>query len=363
MPPGGGSSQSEPTPPLITCCFTIFHCNARGIFSKLTEINARIRLMIKKPSILCFTETWLNPCIGRIIISGYSVVVRRDRGDGRQGGGVIIFVADSIMHSVTPILVSGSAERVWVLLHSNIGPMLICCWYRPPDRGNISDVVSLRREFLQLRNQAISTFIVGDMNVHNVKWLLFSRENTPEGIALQRFSTDFGFHECVRAPTRGNNLVDLVLTEKKEQQKKDYSCVCIVLPKVADHKCVYMEFDMPITISSPVRRTVWNFGAADWRHMIRLCSAEDWRCLDIMSSCVGAEFLECRLLHFVSMCIPTSTFTKPSGNIHGLMNDVSIWFQAKLRRKDQNLTHRWHKFVVKVYMMSLSPIRRRFRRS
>ena len=112
MPPGGGPSQSEPTPLLITCCFIIFHCNARGIFSKFTEINSRIALMIKKPSILCFTETWLNPSIGRIIISGYSVVVRRVRGDGRQGGGVIIFVADSIMHSVTPILVSGSAERV-----------------------------------------------------------------------------------------------------------------------------------------------------------------------------------------------------------------------------------------------------------
>ena len=245
MPLGGDSSQSESVPPLFTCCFTIFHCNTRGLFSKLAEINTRIALMLKKPSILCFTETWLNALIGHITIAGYFVVVRRDRDDGRVGGGVLVLVADSILQNLTPILVSKSDERVWCLLYSNIGPMLICCWYRPPSRGDVSSIHSLRQEFLELRDQAISSFIVGDMNVHNINWLLYSRENSPEGIGLQRFSSDYGFRECVRAPTRGKYLLDLVLTDT------DASCVCNVLPSVAGHFCVYVEFDMPVTIPSP----------------------------------------------------------------------------------------------------------------
>ena len=62
LPESGGPSQSGPLPLSSLCTpFAMFHCNVRGLLLKLTEVNARLKLMPEKPTILCFTETWLNP--------------------------------------------------------------------------------------------------------------------------------------------------------------------------------------------------------------------------------------------------------------------------------------------------------------
>ena len=136
--------------------------------------------MVEKPTILCFTETWLNLSVRRLDISGYTVVIRRDRRDGRSVGGVIIFVASSCFDHVVPIYDSPSAERVWCLFHCHLGPLLVSCWYRPLEHGEILSIDTLRQEYLELRFQSISCVIVGDMNVHSISWLQYSRDS-PEG--------------------------------------------------------------------------------------------------------------------------------------------------------------------------------------
>ena len=70
------------------------------------------------------------------------MISRRDRDDGRMGGGVDIFALVPVASNVVPILISSSAERIWCVLHSGIGPFLICCWYRPPCRGEILSIPS-----------------------------------------------------------------------------------------------------------------------------------------------------------------------------------------------------------------------------
>ena len=69
---------------------------------------------------------------------------------------------------------------------------------------------SLCAGYLNLCDEHLGCFIVGDMNVHHIRWLKHSRENSPEGIALQEFSSKFGFKQCVREPTRGIYLLDLI---------------------------------------------------------------------------------------------------------------------------------------------------------
>ena len=59
----------------------------------------------------------------------------------------------------------------------------------------------------------MGTVIVGDMNVHNPQWLKFSPHPPPEGAALRGCAVMNGLEQCVRVPTRGLNLLDLVLTE------------------------------------------------------------------------------------------------------------------------------------------------------
>ena len=57
------------------------------------------------------------------------------------------------------------------------------------------------------------TILVGDMNVHEVSWLKFSDGTSPEGRALRDVACCHGWDERVRKPTRGGNLLDLVLTD------------------------------------------------------------------------------------------------------------------------------------------------------
>ena len=75
--------------------------------------------------------------MARVVLSGYTAVARRDRDDGRAGGGAIIFARDAFADYVTLLKVSGSCERVWVLVHSLQGPILVCIWYRPPAAGDL----------------------------------------------------------------------------------------------------------------------------------------------------------------------------------------------------------------------------------
>ena len=48
--------------------------------------------MKSKPSVLRLTETWAD--------TGYKLISRHDRADGRQGGGVAVFALENLAHKV-----------------------------------------------------------------------------------------------------------------------------------------------------------------------------------------------------------------------------------------------------------------------
>ena len=64
LPQGGGPCQSGPDPPSINEYIYLFHCNIRGFTSNSPELEVRLMLMEKRPSIICLTETWLNSFSG-----------------------------------------------------------------------------------------------------------------------------------------------------------------------------------------------------------------------------------------------------------------------------------------------------------
>jgi hypothetical protein len=93
------------------------------------------------------TETWLNKSIGSPILQGYVVIGRRDRDDERLGGGVIIFATTALVDVVTTVLISASSERIWCILHSAVGPLLLCGWYRAPNRGELDSIILFVTEY------------------------------------------------------------------------------------------------------------------------------------------------------------------------------------------------------------------------
>jgi hypothetical protein len=135
--------------------------------------------MDQKPFIVSMNETFLNKCIEHVELEGYQVLGRRDR-EGQWGGGVLAFVLDEYAPRVTLIEISAVAERIWAMVHSDQGPYLVCCWYRPPSPGTIDSINSFELKFLKYRNGAVGVVMLSDFNVHSIGWFSHSARNNIE---------------------------------------------------------------------------------------------------------------------------------------------------------------------------------------
>jgi hypothetical protein len=191
--------------------FSVLHVNIRGYLSHLTMLSARLQLLQSKPQILCLNETFLNKATPFIYIEGYECIARLDR-KVKRGGGVAVFARKNIAHRVSLLAYSKEAERAWLCMHTNRGPYLLCCWYRRPNPGEVASISSFHREYEEHCKDMLGTIIVGDLNVHQRKWLRHSVRNSLEGALLQDTCNTLGLSQLVRDPTREDNLLDLVLS-------------------------------------------------------------------------------------------------------------------------------------------------------
>ena len=78
---------------------------------------------------------------------------------------------------------------------------------------------------------------MGDLNIHHRKWLRFSNSNSPGGRALQQICEDASLQQMVRALTRKEYLLDLILSDLEALSSVE------VLAPIADHSLVQMVFD------------------------------------------------------------------------------------------------------------------------
>lgn len=115
----------------------IWSIDIRSVLKNSVELHARIE--DAKPDLLLLQETWLGGSIDSVSLPNYTVGSREDRiqGDKRGYGGVAVLARAGAEDMVEPIFVSQHFEREWLTLHSDIGPILLGNWYRPPDGGEI----------------------------------------------------------------------------------------------------------------------------------------------------------------------------------------------------------------------------------
>ena len=304
--PGGPTKAHAPNPSTSSASarstflgeLLIFHVNIRGLVSRLDELTGRLRLLPRLPHLVCLNETFLDEAKKRKThLENYVCVVCACRDDGR--GGVAVFVHESIQSQVTLLGESDSAERVWLLVHSDLGPLLVCPWYRPPASG-CDSIHSLPTELETHRALAIATIVVGDLNVHNKRWLRFSsikRPSTPEGVALCKVAAEAGLKQLVQEPTRGRHLLDLVLSDLVGVKAE-------VLPAIADHKVVLVSVPIPVPTSLPCSRTVWTFAKADWERLDAMLAEHDWSFLVDCDPSQGAQRLTDIILSLCRECIP-----------------------------------------------------------
>ena len=81
--------------------FVIVQFNLCGFLSKSSELDAYVQ--VAGPDIVCLTETHLDSSVGDTSLTGYELISRRDREDGRAGGGFVVFGLEGISSSIVHI--------------------------------------------------------------------------------------------------------------------------------------------------------------------------------------------------------------------------------------------------------------------
>ena len=204
------------------------HINVRSLLQKLPQIE--ILLSDSNLDFLGISETWLKEsvCTDILRIEGYNAF-RKDRPDkSKKGGGVLLYIKNSITATEielnTPLECVGVEVRLSPEMSFNVINL-----YRPPDAG---------QEFFQLFEELIKsvaqkeTIVIGDFNVD---WNL-----KPKRKKLNTILNKVGFKQLMDRPTRITNrsqtIIDLIISNQPQRIKKYYSLTTGMC--LADHNLI-----------------------------------------------------------------------------------------------------------------------------
>ena len=180
--------------------FEFFHCNLNGFVTNSARVVAAIRLRAKVPHVVFLNETKTDAGDKNFQLEGFVKIHKKDRCKG--GGGIAVFARRDIATRVTLLDEESVDERCWITIHSDEGPYLGCCWYRPGTGGETQSITRFGEELQRLRQTVIGTIIIGDLNVHSTRWLRHSTTNSAANTLLQNLCNEMGLKQYQRANAR-----------------------------------------------------------------------------------------------------------------------------------------------------------------
>jgi hypothetical protein len=147
--------------------FSVVHINARSLENKLNQVSLLTTSLNVDIDVIAITESWETVDNSDFLqISGFCKVSKR-RPEGRKGGGVALFIKESLSFSVKNIA-TNTFESVFIQIcgkktgaKTSIGAI-----YRPPD----TDLALFNTEFDQLVKDLTKShqtcILAGDFNVN-----------------------------------------------------------------------------------------------------------------------------------------------------------------------------------------------------
>ena len=185
--------------------------NAQSIRNKTEQFKAMIAS--EELDIIGITETWIQEktkdFIGEYEIPGYKLF-KKDRLN-KKGGGVMLYVKNHL--NPTEFKIKTEYEVIGANINSLGKNMSVLVIYRPPHQTQELDE-ELYRQLGQEVNNKLSV-LMGDFNAA-VNWNTMNSKSCTEGNRLLEFVSNEFLHQWVDKPTRGNNILDIVLTTEDD---------------------------------------------------------------------------------------------------------------------------------------------------
>jgi len=190
-----------------------------------------IECVIKHNSVhvACLTESWLTDSISTDIINidGFNCF-RRDRCDGRRGGGIVCYVVDSLQCRRLTDLECNHVESLWLLCRNHRMPrrvshILIGVIYFPPNGDKlctVNHIISCLDTVTQ-KHPYCGIMLCGDFNQLNDHPIL-----------------SYPLKQIVTLATRRHNILDKVFTSIA-----DWYHIPTILPPIgtSDHNVVLVH--------------------------------------------------------------------------------------------------------------------------
>ena len=212
---------------------TFFMCNARSACNKFDELSAVFSY--HHTDVAAITETWFrNDCSPeQFSIQGYCLFSKSRT--SRTGGGVAIYAREALNPSPVAVQVPDNLEVTWVKLRPPRLPRSISCifcavvYYPQPDvhlEAQLTDHLIATIDDFTTNHPDAGLVILGDFNQMNIDGLL----------------TNHNLRQVVKTPTRGNNILDKIITNIYCHYNKPQICSPVGM---SDHNSVLWS---PITM-------------------------------------------------------------------------------------------------------------------
>ena len=185
--------------------------NARSIVNKRNELN--IMVEDTDPHIIGITESWATPDISdaELGMTGY-VMFRKDR-IGRRGGGVILYIKESIQaYEIKLEKEAECEEAVWCNIVSGNSTLTVGLVYRSPNI-NTEENEKIQNAIKEVSKR--DCIIMGDFNHGHIQWKSLQSTGSEDQKFLNLVQDSF-LIQHVLEPTRGENVLDIVLSSQKE---------------------------------------------------------------------------------------------------------------------------------------------------
>ena len=212
------SSNHSSSSSLLSHGLSVMHLNIQSLRPKLDilEIEAQ------PYDILVFSETWLSPAIdsNSLLIPNFNPPLRCDRID-RLGGGVALYLKDTLACTLRQDLSIPNLEAIWVqIIHDN-KTLLIGGFYRPPNSNN--NYWSLIEESF---DRAYSTnidnvIILGDFNINM---------NQKHDNKLSNLISSYQSYQLISEPTHftenSSSIIDIISVKRPESVVSSFVADC-----------------------------------------------------------------------------------------------------------------------------------------
>ena len=223
--------------------FLILHYNCRSLQNKFLEIHNICNLL--KPSILCLTETWLDPSHGpqAYLPTGYSII-RKDRSTEfkqkymkNNGGGVAILIKNGLKFRKLKNHIEPE-ESIWIEVKAK-APFILGVVYRSEycdlliETENETPLEKQLNEMLQINRNLM---IIGDLNCDTA--LKSEQKSTSK---LLEVLEGLSLTQLINKPTRIDQksrkwtTIDHIWTDEKQKLVKNSGTI----EGISDHSGTY----------------------------------------------------------------------------------------------------------------------------